>query len=315
VHQVSVIIPNYNHAKYLDERIQSVIQQTYSISEIIILDDFSTDESLAIIDKYNKDPRIKIVPNETNSGSTFKQWDKGIKLANNEFIWIAESDDFSSQKFLENTISSFDDKNVVLSYCNSFIVDDTSLINGIISATYFKDLANIFHTSFQMNGVEFLTKYLLHNNVIPNTSSVVFKKSIYENASVCCTNLSRTGDWLAWMQIATQGDIYYNASCFNYFRVHSKSVTAQNEMHSYKYGLETRMEFSRFLLNNYSLKFIDLNHKNNYYISLDRGERGLRYLRDLKIIDALTDIFYASFVPNFKSYYIKKAISICFRYY
>lgn len=315
MHQVSVIIPNYNHAKYLDERIQSVIQQTYPVFEIIILDDFSTDESLAIINKYNQDPRIKIVLNEENSGSTFKQWDKGIKLANSEFIWIAESDDFSSPHFLENIISSFDDKNIVLSYCDSFIVDDTSLINGIVSATYFKDLAHVFQTNFQMNGIEFITKYLLHNNVIPNASSVVFKKSSYEQASVCCNNLSRTGDWLAWMKIATQGDVYYNASCFNYFRVHLTSVTAQKEIYTYKYGLETRLEFSSFLRDNYSFQFIDLIHKNKFYISLDRGERGLRHLRDFKIIDALTDIFYASFVPSFKSYYIKKAISICFRFY
>jgi glycosyltransferase involved in cell wall biosynthesis len=315
VHQVSVIIPNYNHAKYLDERIQSVIQQTYPVFEIIILDDFSTDDSLAIINKYITDARIKIVLNENNSGSTFKQWDKGIKLANSEFIWIAESDDFSSSEFLENAISNFDNKNIVLSYCNSFIVDDTSTVYGIVSATHFEDLANDFQTSFQMNGVDFLTKYLLHNNVIPNASSVVFKKNGYEHASVYSTNLSRTGDWLAWMKIATQGDIYYNASCFNYFRVHSKSVTAQKEIHTYKYGLEIRLEFSRFLRNNYSLEFIDLIHKNNYYISLDRGERGLRHLRDSKIIDALTDIFYASFVPSFKSYYLKKAISICFRFY
>ncbi len=315
MYQVSVIIPNYNHAKYLDERINSVIQQTYPISEIFILDDFSTDKSLAIINKYNTDSRIKIVLNDKNSGSTFKQWDKGIKLASCEFIWIAESDDFSAPSFLEQTISAFDDKNVVLSYCNSFIVDDTSLVNGIVSATYFEDLANDFQTIFQMNGVEFLNKYLLHNNVIPNASSAVFKKSSYEQASLYCTNLSRTGDWLAWMKIATQGDIYYNSSCFNYFRVHSKSVTAQKKIYSYKYGLETRLEFSSFLRKNYSFKFIDLIRTNNYYISLDRGDRGLRHLRDFKIIDAITDIIYASFVPSFKSYYIKKAISICFRFY
>ncbi len=315
MHQVSVIIPNYNHAKYLDERIQSVIQQTYPVSEIIILDDSSTDHSMSIINKYNTNPRIKIVLNEKNSGSTFKQWDKGIKLANSEFIWIAESDDFSSPYFLEFTLSSFDDKNVVLSYCNSFIVDDTSLANGIVSAAYFEDLANDFKTSFQMNGVYFLSKYLLHNNIIPNASSVIFRKRCYEKASDYCTNLSRTGDWLAWMIIATMGDIYYNASCLNYFRVHPKSVTAQKESHIYKYGLETRLEFSKFLSTNYSSQLIDIICKNNYYISLDRGERGLKYLQEFKVIKGLFDIIYASFTPKFKSYYIKKAIAICFRYY
>lgn len=91
---VSVIIPNYCHARFLNQRIDSVLNQTYSDYEVIILDDCSTDNSREIIESYRNHPKIShIVYNEKNSGSTFIQWEKGFELARGEYIWIAESDD------------------------------------------------------------------------------------------------------------------------------------------------------------------------------------------------------------------------------
>jgi glycosyltransferase involved in cell wall biosynthesis len=75
--KVSVIIPNYNHARYLRGRIESVLRQTYRDFEVILLDDCSTDDSRSILGEYVKDPRVRIDFNEVNSGSTFKQWNKG----------------------------------------------------------------------------------------------------------------------------------------------------------------------------------------------------------------------------------------------
>ena len=94
---VSVIVPNYCHSMYLDERILSILNQTYNNFELIILDDCSPDNgaSKSVIEKYRDNSHIsQIIFNEKNSGSTFKQWEKGINLAKGEFIWIAESDDY-----------------------------------------------------------------------------------------------------------------------------------------------------------------------------------------------------------------------------
>ena len=92
---VSVIIPNYNHAQYLEQRLDSVFGQTYPNYEVIFLDDCSKDNSLEVINRYKNNPHLsQIVVNETNYGNTFKQWDKGINLAKGEIIWIAESDDY-----------------------------------------------------------------------------------------------------------------------------------------------------------------------------------------------------------------------------
>ena len=91
---VSVIVPNYNYARYMDERMQSILNQTYQNFEIIILDDCSTDNSRKVIEKYRGNPHVvAIVYNKENSGSTFKQWNKGFSIAKGELIWIAEADD------------------------------------------------------------------------------------------------------------------------------------------------------------------------------------------------------------------------------
>src|SRR5258708_26242203 len=99
---VSVIIPNYNHAQYLSKRIDSVIHQSYKNIEVIILDDCSIDKSKDIIEKYRFHPLVKkIIYNESNTGSPFLQWKKGVEVASGEWIWITESDDYSSPIFLE----------------------------------------------------------------------------------------------------------------------------------------------------------------------------------------------------------------------
>ena len=105
---VSVIIPNYNHAPYLKERIDSVLSQTYKEFEVLILDDCSSDESKEIIESYRNNKHISnIVFNEKNTGNTFIQWNKGISLAKGKYIWIAESDDVAKPTFLGLCFLSF----------------------------------------------------------------------------------------------------------------------------------------------------------------------------------------------------------------
>src|SRR5215472_4105163 len=106
--KVSVIIPNYNHARYLQQRIDTVLGQTFQDFEVILLDDCSTDESRSIISEYAKDPRVRTEFNEVNSGSTFKQWNKGVRLARGEYVWIAESDDYADKRFLEKLVYRLD---------------------------------------------------------------------------------------------------------------------------------------------------------------------------------------------------------------
>ena len=117
---VSVIIPNYNHARFLDARIQSVLDQEYPNFEVIILDDNSIDNSLEIISKYKNHSRVReILVNKENSGSPFIQWGKGIQLAKGHYIWIAESDDYCEKSFLIKLVDLCVRNDLAYAFCRS----------------------------------------------------------------------------------------------------------------------------------------------------------------------------------------------------
>src|SRR6185437_16633828 len=127
---VSVIVPNYNHALYLPKRMESILRQTYQDFELILLDDCSTDDSRAILSQYAGDARIRVEFNELNSG-VFKQWNKGVRLARGEYVWIAESDDYADERLLERLVSILDaDPSVAFAYCRSWRVDEDDRLNG-----------------------------------------------------------------------------------------------------------------------------------------------------------------------------------------
>ncbi len=87
---ISVIVPNYNHAPYLQQRIESILGQTYTDLELILLDDCSTDDSREVMEQYRQHPKVShIIYNEKNGGIPFRQWDKGIELARGEWVWVA----------------------------------------------------------------------------------------------------------------------------------------------------------------------------------------------------------------------------------
>src|SRR5512136_264482 len=102
--RVSVIVPNFNHAPYLTWRIDTILGQTFPDLELLILDDGSTDRSRRIIEKYRGRPRVSIQVNPVNSGSVFRQWEKGLSLAAGDYVWIAESDDWAAPTFLERLV-------------------------------------------------------------------------------------------------------------------------------------------------------------------------------------------------------------------
>ena len=79
---VSVVVPNYNYKRYLNLRIQSILQQTYQNIELILLDDASTDGSEEVLSDYQNHAKVShILLNEHNTGNPFKQWFKGMQLA------------------------------------------------------------------------------------------------------------------------------------------------------------------------------------------------------------------------------------------
>ena len=93
--RVTVVTPNYNHAKYLPERIDSILAQTFQDFELLILEDASTDNSREVIESYTGHQNVRAAFNKENNGSPFKQWNLGLSQAKGEYVWFAESDDYA----------------------------------------------------------------------------------------------------------------------------------------------------------------------------------------------------------------------------
>ena len=227
---ISVIVPNYNHEKFLEKRLESVFNQTYSNFEVILLDDFSTDNSREILSKYSQDERVShCIFNETNSGNTFAQWEKGISLAKGEFIWIAESDDFCDMAFLESVSRPllFDDE-IALSYCQSNKVNVSDEIIG--NWKVYTDNLDFkqFSENFVLEGNLFIEKYLIYKNVIPNASAVVFRKNKIKISDQVRSNpsLKYCGDWVIYIQVIIEQKISFLSDSLNNFRFHENSVIA-----------------------------------------------------------------------------------------
>jgi glycosyltransferase involved in cell wall biosynthesis len=226
---VSVVIPNYNHARYLRQRIESVLGQTYQDFEVILLDDCSTDESQSILREYAADPRVRLEFNEKNSGSTFKQWNKGARLARGKYVWIAESDDYADGRFLEGLTRALEaDPGIMFVYCRSWRVSEEGERNGFVeSAFQFLD-AQRWSADFVADGREECRTSFLCTNPVQNASAVVFRKDIFEKIGGADESLRLCGDWKLWAAMAFEGKIGYVGEPLNYHRNHSESVRSRS---------------------------------------------------------------------------------------
>jgi glycosyltransferase involved in cell wall biosynthesis len=231
---VSVIIPNYNHAPFLKDRIDTVLNQTYRDFEVIILDDKSKDNSKEIIEQYRGNEKIAhIVYNDQNSGSTFKQWQRGLSLAKGEWIWIAESDDLADENFLEILTQQITSK-VGIVFCRSNLIDENNQPITLYNFTSMPDPSVYleFGTDFKAKGDDFVKKYMLGMNAIPNASSAIFKKGLVQNSIFSEAGKTKLfGDWLFWLHLMKQADITYLFNTFNHFRFHQNTVR-KDTLHS-----------------------------------------------------------------------------------
>jgi len=209
--KVSVIIPNYNHAVFLKQRIDSILNQTYQDFEVIILDDSSTDNSVEIIESYRNHPKVsQIVINDQNGGSPFLQWQKGIQLAKGEWIWIAESDDWCEPELLEELLKLVND-NTGIAFCQSIAVNQ----NG----------KKVWQSRWpseheEIEGKKFISKYLLWGNYIVNASMSIFRKMVYEQISNKFIHFKVIGDWMFWIELSTFCNVAVSNKQLNYFRNH-----------------------------------------------------------------------------------------------
>jgi len=229
--RVSIIVPCYNHASYLERRLSSILNQTYTDFEIILLDDASSDGSADLCEQFAREHRCTFVRNQVNSGSAFKQWNKGLRLATGQYIWIAESDDVADPRFLEVLIDRLDrNPGCGLAYCQSLRTDEAgTVIEPAFPQMFDADLDRWTH-DFTADGREECAQFLIRDNTICNASAVVFRRDLYQAAGEVDERLKLAADWKFWASLLRISGVAYVAEPLNYFRTHPASVRSNTSV-------------------------------------------------------------------------------------
>ncbi len=230
--RVSVVVPNFNYARYLPQRLASIDGQHRRPYEIILLDDASSDDSLAVVAGLLPSiaTPVKVILNAQNSGSVFRQWFKGVEACSGDLVWIAEADDLADLEFLRAACKAFDDPTVVMSFCQSKQMDEQGRILSDHYLDYVADIGAAHWTGpYVADGREEIRRRLSVKNTVPNVSGVVFRKDVllkvlregiddiaaYRNA----------GDWVTYIKVLQAGRIAFDPRSLNLHRRHGQSVT------------------------------------------------------------------------------------------
>lgn len=232
--KVSVIVPNYNHATYLRRRLESIYRQTYKNIEVLLLDDCSTDQSREVLREYEEQyPDItKTLFNQKNSGGVFRQWSKGIKAATGDLVWIAESDDYCDDDFLEKLVRCFDDEAVMLAYARTEFVraDESVMPDEFWHHVRDLDCREKWKQSYVNSAHQEVSEALGIINTIPNASGAVFRRPVDMAllGEETWLTMRVVGDWVFYLHQLRGGRIAYCNATTNYFRRHGSSTAARS---------------------------------------------------------------------------------------
>jgi glycosyltransferase involved in cell wall biosynthesis len=226
--KVSIIVPNYNYARFLPQRLRSIERQTYRDFEVILLDDASVDESVQVLERFAVEHHWQLVCNDHNSGSVFKQWNKGLRLATGEYVWIAEADDYASERFLDVLVGRLEQNpECGVAYCNSLRVDASSHIIEPVQPTMYDVDRTRWQSDFVGSGREECVRYLIRECTIQNASAAVFKRELCDLVGGADESFRMVSDWKFWASLLCVSDLAFVAEPLNYFRKHESSVRAK----------------------------------------------------------------------------------------
>lgn len=246
--KVSVIIPNYNYKRFLRQRVESVLSQSYGDYEVILLDDCSTDGSQEVIAEYSCNEKVSaVVLGEKNTGSPFLQWDKGLSLARGEYVWIAESDDYADKDFLRETVKALDDhpQAVIAAACSQFVDVEGKYLQGDYDKVPLDGRRRVYKSG------DFIRHGLAWSNRLYNASMILFRRKAYDGVSSRYKDMKYCGDWLFWTEMASQGDVVKIHQRLNFFRQHASSITASSTRNAAQ--LEERLDVYQYIRSRFAI--------------------------------------------------------------
>ena len=234
--RISVAVPAYNYARFLERRLASVFAQTHPVAEVLVLDDASTDDSVAVAHRVAADwgRAIRLEANGRNSGSPFRQWHRAAALAEGDWLWIAEADDEAEPGLLASLAALAQEvPDLDLAFCDSRAIDAEG---RVLRPSYQDYYAQNGAAALGQDGVypsrEFARRFLAECNLILNVSAVLWRRSALLAALERCGEVldgfRLAGDWRLYIEAlaSSSGRVAVVAAPLNVHRRHADGVTA-----------------------------------------------------------------------------------------
>ncbi|TGM27924.1 glycosyltransferase family 2 protein [Leptospira selangorensis] len=212
--KVSVIMPAYNAASFLEESVNSLLNQSYKDWELLLVDDCSKDSTLEVAKKIAiEDKRIQVILKEKNSGSADTR-NKGIELAKGEYIAFLDADDLWESDFLEKMIPFMEKNKSPFSFASYRIIDE----NGLE-----------FCEPFRVEQRSFSYRNLLHYNRVGLLTAIYHVPSVGKKFFDPSLKSLRD-DYALWLDILREGRIAYaNSEILARYRVRRGAATSNKK--------------------------------------------------------------------------------------
>ena len=225
---VSIIVASYNHAEFLEQRLDSLINQTYQDIEILVIDDCSTDNSVEILRRYESHPKVRLIVRGQNGGWV-KVSNQGVEMSVGEFIIFANCDDASELQMVERLVAAMRAHSTAgISYCRSLMIDENNSVIG----DDFLGRERSFRVKCYIDALitrKEMSRFLLHSCVIPNLSAALFRKEHLISVGGLTSDYRVCSDWDLFFRMATRYDVAYIAAPLNKFRQHETTIRSSTK--------------------------------------------------------------------------------------
>jgi glycosyltransferase involved in cell wall biosynthesis len=232
---VSVVVPSCNYARFLRERLASIFGQTWPVREVILLDDASADDSVAVAEAAAAEwgRELRVIASDAPSGAVFGQWRRAAELARGRLLWIAEADDAAEPGLLAALLGAMAAvPGAVMAFADSRSIDEAGASVGDSYKPYYRQCgAAVLVADGVFEGRDFATRHLAERNLILNASAVLWDRAAllaaFDRCGAELETFRMAGDWRLYLELLDQPDaaIAYVAEPLNVHRRHSASVT------------------------------------------------------------------------------------------
>lgn len=202
---VSIIMPSYNTGQYISQSIQSVLNQTYTDWELIIIDDCSKDDTDEVISPYLLDSRIRYIKNETNSGAAVSR-NRALREAKGKWIAFLDSDDLWEPDKLEKQVAFMENNGYRFSYTNYVEIDEESTPNGKY-----------------VTGPKRITKHGMYNYCWMGCLTVMYDAETVGLVQI--EDIKKNNDYAMWLKVCKKANCYLLDENLAKYRKRSGSIS------------------------------------------------------------------------------------------